>query len=305
MIDLLIGLGIGLILALALAFVAMRRTEKRVRLLEQQSRTNERLAEIGSMTGGLAHEIKNPLSSVNLNIQLLKEDVSQLADDLAGRDGSDHEKSESDERLGRLTRRLGALAAEVDRLREILEDFLRFAGRIKLDRKPQDINALLDELAAFFEPQAQAANINLRTQLGAAPAVAEVDAALLKQAVLNLMINAVKATENARRLNEPNGGGDELIIRTERKPAPAPMRRTRGGQAAPDRIIIHVIDTGPGIPPDKIEQIFHPYYSTHKGGTGLGLPTTRRIVEEHAGQLTVHSEPGRGSDFMVNLPAAE
>lgn len=301
----LLGLAVGLILAVLIAIVVARRTARRVRFLEQQSRVNERLAEIGSMTGGLAHEIKNPLSSVNLNMQLLEEDLEHLAQQLRNGEGENRENRDAAERLGRMARRLSSLSGEIERLRQILEDFLRFAGRMNLNREPIDINAILDSLAAFFEPQAAAAKVHLRTQLDAQPAIASVDEGLLKQAVLNLMINAVKATENARRRKEPHGGGSELIIRTEREKSPLPAGRKRSEPPTPDFIAIHIIDTGPGIPHDRLDRIFHPYFSTHKDGTGLGLPTARRIVEEHGGTLTVHSEPARGSDFTIRLPASD
>jgi signal transduction histidine kinase len=197
------------------------------------------------------------------------------------------------DRLGRTQRRFDSLTRELQRLHDILDDFLRFAGRMKLDLHPTDVNQLVDELADFFGPQAKASGVNLRTQLSASPPTAPADPALLKQALLNLMINAAQAMEGARGDGRPAGGNDELIIRTERA-------KVHGA----DELIIHVIDTGPGIPPDKADKVFQPYFSTKKSGTGLGLPTARRIIEEHGGALTVHSEPGRGTDFTIALPSA-
>ncbi len=280
-----IGLAVGVALTVPLVWVATRRTEQRVRRLEQRARAAERLAELGTLTGGLAHEIKNPLSTINLNIQLLQEDLLQLNDLLP--EGEQHAAQ-----IARIHRRFDTLARETRRLREILEDFLRFAGRIRLDLQPVDLHALLEELADFFHPQAAAARINLRTQLAPQQARILADAAHLKQSLLNLMINALQAMTEARESGQPHGGADELILRTEkRRDASQPEWR------------IHVTDTGPGIEPDQVSRIFQPYHSTKKGGTGLGLPTARRIIEEHGGQLTVHSEPGRGSDFILSLPA--
>jgi len=188
-------------------------------------------------------------------------------------------------------RRLGGLGREAVRLREILEDFLRFAGRIELDRQQTDINALVDELAVFFEPQAADAGVKLRTQLDADPPTALADPSLLKQAILNLMINATHAMVDAKRDNQPHGGARELILRTSKA-------TTKKGT----RLCIHVIDTGPGIAKDVQAKLFEPYFSTKRTGTGLGLPTTRRIVEEHGGELTLHTELGRGSEFTIELP---
>ncbi|MDY7108466.1 MAG: ATP-binding protein [Planctomycetota bacterium] len=272
----LLGLLIGLIGMLPIVRLLLRRAEYRARQAERRARQAERLAELGAMTGGLAHEIKNPLSTIGLNAQLLGED-------LADADLPDDERQ-------RLKRRLDALTREVERLRGILTDFLQFAGRMKLDPRPHDLVRLVDELSDFFHPQCDQAGIMLRTQLPAEPVMAEVDEAVLKQAILNLMINAVQA------MKPPEGGeGGE-----HRRCGDLMLRLERGR----DEVRLHVIDTGPGIEPGKLEEIFHPYVSHKTGGTGLGLPTARRIVEEHGGRLDAHSEPGRGSDFVVHLPLA-
>lgn len=280
-----IGLGIGVLLSIPLAAMWGRRTERRVRQLELRARAAERLAELGTLTGGLAHEIKNPLSTVGLNVQLLQEDVHDLAQG-AGLSEAHHDG------LGRVQRRLESLSRETHRLRDILEDFLRFAGRVELDPQATDLHAMIEELIDFFEPQAREAGINLRTQLSAEDATLTADAGLLKQALLNLMINAVQAMTQAREKSEAHGGADELIVRTERA-------RSAGGA----EFRIHVTDTGPGMPEDVVAKVFQPYFSTKRGGTGLGLPTSRRIVEEHGGSLSVHADPGRGTDFTISLPA--
>ncbi len=281
---LLLGLALGILLTLPLAWAWSRRTARRVRRLEKRAQAAERLAELGRMTGGLAHEIKNPLSTIGLNVQLLREDLAEVAHDVAGNDAKT-------QKLASVQRRFDALAREANRLRETLEDFLRFAGRLELDREPVDINELIDELADFYQPQAQAAGVHLRTQLGANPAIAPADAALLKQAMLNLLINATQAMTDAREKAAPHGGADELIVRTQREhPLEEPEIR------------IHVIDTGPGMDEATARRVFEPYFSTKRRGTGLGLPTTRRIVEEHGGHLDVHAEPGRGCEFVLALP---
>lgn len=283
-----IGLGLGVLLAIPLAAGWGRRTERRVRHLEQRARAAERLAELGTLTGGLAHEIKNPLSTVGLNVQLLQEDVRDLAQD-PGLSAEHHDG------LGRVHRRLESLSREAQRLRDILEDFLRFAGRVELDTQPTDLHVVIGELIDFFEPQAREAGVNLRTQLAAENATVHADAPLLKQAMLNLLINAVQAMQHAKEKNQPHGGATELIVRTDRG------RSASGGGG--EELRIHVIDTGPGMPPDVADKVFQPYFSTKRGGTGLGLPTSRRIVEEHGGHLTVHADPGKGTDFTITLPA--
>lgn len=273
-------------------------TARIVRGRERQVRSEERIADLTAMTGGLAHEIKNPLSTVNLNLQLLQEDLRDLRRDLKPAEND----LQTPDRLNRISRRLDSLTREAGRLRSILEDFLSFAGRVKLSRQTTNINDLVSELGDFFAPQAQAAGLNLRLQPAAHPAEVDLDPDLIKQALLNLMINAVRATEQARKAGLPHGGGDELIIRTSRsRPAKAASRRRK---TPVEEVAIHVIDTGPGMDQEKISRIFQPYFSTLKGGTGLGLPIARRLVEEHGGRLEVFSEPGRGSDFSIVIPVA-
>lgn len=279
-----LGIAVGLLLAIPGAWLYSRRTERRVKELERAARANERLAEQATMTRGLAHEIKNPLSTIGLNVQLLQEDAADIERATA-------DQPAITEQAGKVRRRLGTLGREAVRLREILEDFLRFAGRIELDKQKTDINALVDELAVFFEPQASEANVNLRCQLEANPPTVTADPSLLKQATLNLMINATHAMANAKRDGEAHGGASDLILRTSRS-------TTREGA----HVCIHVVDTGPGMTDDVKAEVFKPYFSTKRSGTGLGLPTTRRIVEEHGGSLTVHTEAGRGSEFTIELP---
>lgn len=264
--GLLAGLAGGLTTA-AIFGASLRR-----RLRQQTARVQEadaelvqlrRLAELGTLTGVLAHEIKNPLSTVGLNLQLLQED-------LASTDGMQD----------RLRSRLETVQRETTRLRDFLDDFLRYAGKLELDRQPTDLNLLLEELVDFFAPQAQLQRVQLRLQRSQSPLIAAVDAKVIKQAVLNLMINAVQAMTN----------GGELILSAT---------ADANGQA-----IIDVTDTGPGIDPERLDKIFQAYYSTKRGGTGLGLAMARRIAQEHGGSLTVTSVPGKGSRFSLAVPMA-
>lgn len=284
-----LGLALGVLLAIPLVVVFSRRTADRVRELEKRANSSDRLAEQAMLTGGLAHEIKNPLSSINLNIQLLQEDLTDLR--RSGPTAAATTGQTADDKLGRIQRRFESLGRETQRLRTILEDFLRFAGRMKLELVPTDVNAMLSEVVDFFQPQAQSMGVTIRNQLSHGPLLVQADEGLLKQAILNLMINACQAMAGAREKNTPNGGASELMVQTARR------RSVQG-----DVMDIHITDTGPGIAAEDQAKIFQPYYSTKKGGTGLGLPTSRRIVEEHRGSLRVHSELGKGSDFVVTLP---
>ena len=273
----LIGLAVGMLVASLTAASLIRRHVRRIRQTEQRLRTAERMAEIGKLTGGLAHEIKNPLSTVGLNAQLLAEGINELPIPPEDR--------------ARLTRRVDSLRREVDRLKGILTDFLEFAGEMRLEARPSDLNALVEELADFYLPQAERAGVKLRTDLAQGSMMAMLDVPHVKQAVLNLMLNAVQAIE--RRGADSTSRPREIILKTI-----APSRTDDG------MVHLHVIDTGPGIDPATLERIFDPYFTTRSGGTGLGLPMTRRIIESLDGRVEVVSEPGKGSDFVIALPKA-
>jgi signal transduction histidine kinase len=263
--------------ALAAALAAarlLRGRERRARAAEQRAAGSSRLAELGAMTGGLAHEIKNPLSTLVLNAQMLEEEIGESVAEGEGRQ--------------RLQRRVAALSREAERLRNILTDFLRFAGRMRLDPQVRDVAAVAAELADFFHPQCEQAGVLMRIEASSGGLLAAIDEGLFKQALLNLMLNAVQAMDSQRPAT-PGAARGELILRVE-------------GDA--NEVRVHCIDTGPGIPPQQQEEAFRPYVSGKPGGTGLGLPTSRRIAEEHGGRLSLHSEPGRGSDFTIHLPRA-
>lgn len=260
-----LGLAIGGLVGLAatgiVAVVAYRRNAR----LQQRAFNAERLAELGSLTAGLAHEIKNPLSTIQLNLQLLREDMNP-------RDLGQTEFS-------RLVNRLSTVQRETGRLREILDDFLRYAGRVELEKRPVDVQQMFEELVDFFAPQAQLQRVQLRVRpVPDGPLVVPLDDRLIKQAILNLMINALQAM--------PEQGG-EIILSARRDG---------------NRAVLEVTDTGVGIPPDALQQIFDAYYSTKKGGTGLGLAITKRVAEEHGGKVIARSEVGKGSVFAIEVP---
>jgi signal transduction histidine kinase len=250
----------GLIGAFLVAAVVVYLAYRRIQRLQTRAKRAERLAELGTLTGGLAHEIKNPLSTIQLNLQLLQEDITP-----------------ENPAYSRVINRLKTCERETGRLREILDDFLRYAGKIELQRVPIELNRTCEDLVDFFLPQAQLSRVQLRLKRHPTEITIQADERLLKQAILNLMLNSMQAM--------PNGG--ELILAVHNNGTDA---------------IIDVIDTGLGIDPEAISRIFDAYYSTKKSGTGLGLAMTRRIAEEHGGRVTVTSEPGKGSDFALHLP---
>jgi signal transduction histidine kinase len=259
-----IGVAAGLALAVPAALFLCKRAEARARRSQRRAREAEHLAYVGTLTGGLAHEIRNPLSTLTLNLELLREDLE--------RPGNHTDP--------RALRKLDTLQQEAQRLQQILDDFLRFAGKHEVHRTPGNLNAVVEEVVAFYQDRLERAGVRVRTRFTDGLPTVTFDAALVKQAVSNLVLNAEAAM--------PNGG--ELMITTE---------RAKGG------VRLNVTDTGIGIRPEDLDKVGQPYYSTRKGGTGLGLPTVHRIVREHEGRLEVQSEPGRGTRFTLWFPAAE
>ena len=227
----------------------------------QPSAEAEHLAYVSRLTGGLMHELKNPLSTLNLNLQLLAEDLQSPTTDVERR----------------TARKVGVLREETKRLEDILNRFMAFAGRTEPKKRPVDAAQLVGDLLAFYEPQAQQHRITLRSSLGEPVPLVEADADLLKQALLNLILNAQAAM--------PEGG--ELMISV----------RPDG-----DQVALTVTDTGVGIPADQLDKVFDAYYSTRRGGSGLGLPIVRRIVTAHGGTIHLASEPGRGTQVVIRLP---
>ena len=232
--------------------------------LHRNRQLQAQYAEIAQLAGGLAHEIKNPLSTMSLNLDLLVEDF-QGAETARDR---------------RVLQKLQRVRRETGRLNDIVEDFLRFARVQDLRTDPADLNALVDDLRDFCEPVAVEQGVVIRTQYDPDLPFVPLDVDLFKQALWNLIRNAQHAM--------PDGG--DLILRTH-----------RDGEVA----VLDVIDTGVGMDDLVAAQVFDAFYTTRPGGSGLGLPTTRKIVEAHGGSITLQSEPGQGTMFTLRLPLAE
>jgi signal transduction histidine kinase len=233
---------------------------------------SEQVKFLSRLAGGLAHEIKNPLSTMAINLALLEEEWSRAAQQRGGA-----AEVELTPRERRSLKRITTLQREVQRLENVVEEFLRFARGGEINRAPHDLRTLVRELLEFVEPEDQKLGIRQHVDLEVGLPLVLVDATAIKQAVLNLLVNARQAMP----------GGGELMVRL-----------TRSG----NWVELAITDTGVGMRPEVIERCFDEYWSDKKGGTGLGLSTARRIVEEHGGSIAVVSEPGRGSSFSIFLP---
>jgi signal transduction histidine kinase len=238
--------------------------------------TTDPEGELTKLTGELAHEIKNPLSTVKINLQLAKEALNDVDLTEPGRVLWDQCRHS----LAGASRKIAIVQKETDRLEQILDSFLKYVRRPDLQLVTVDLNELVSDMVDFYSPQAYSHALTVRQGFCDKPLMCRADPGALKQVLLNLFINSQQAMDK----------GGELMIRTAR----------RAGRA-----VIQVSDTGKGIPSERLPTIFQPYHSSRSGGTGLGLATTKKIVEAHGGAISVHSEVGKGTSFAIELPLVD
>lgn len=227
---------------------------------------DERVIEISQLAGGLAHEIRNPISTLLLNLKLLEEDLSAYADTHA-------------DVVRRGRHRISLARAEAERLQRMLEEFLLVVGPLGLRREPVDLNRILESVVDFYSPEAQRHQIDLVAEYAPQPVYCDLDAQVFRQALLNLLINAQQAIKNA--------GTVKVAVRLD-----------AGGA------VLSVQDDGEGMTPEVRNKAFQAFYSTKPNGSGLGLSTTSRIVSAHGGRIDLDSAPGCGARFEIHLPCS-
>jgi len=244
-----------------------RDLQEQTRLLlekETQLHRADRLSALGQLSAGLAHEIRNPLGAIKGAVEILQEDFP-----------TGHPKAEF----------YAILLKEVERLNDVLTNFLSFARPVMPHLAPLDVRTVLTALEGLTSGQARAHRVQIFTSFHQGPSRVMADETLLKQAFLNIMLNAVEAM--------PAGG--DLAISTRLSPASATGDR-------PEWVEVVFDDTGPGIREEDLGRIFDPFFTTKKDGTGLGLAITHRIIENHHGTIRVTSQRDKGTTFVVTLP---
>ncbi len=245
---------------------------------EVEPRTmNEQYAELAELAGGFIHEIKNHLGTLGLNLQLLAEDFKE---------------PESQKERRALTR-VQKLQNQCQYLTDVSNEFLRFARIKTIEGEPTDLGKVVEEMIDFVIPTAQTAQIDIKCFIPADLPLVRLDVDLFKQALLNLMLNAEQAM--------PAGG--ELTIQAGKEYVVTSSSNDPVSLGPTSQVILHLIDTGQGMSPDIMAKIFQPFFSTKRSGNGLGLPITKRIIEAHGGTINVQSEPDRGTQFTIRLPA--
>lgn len=215
-----------------------------------------------------AHDLKAPLNAMVLNLELLKRALS----------GQPADEDEADQMRSRQTRYIETLVGEVSRLDRSLRTVLTHAAPPSAGIKSFDLRELLEELGSLLDPQARHQRVNLQSALGATPLHFTGHRDRLKQALLNVAINGLESM--------PQGG--DMII-----------------EAAADsgEVTISIRDSGPGMPPEVVEQIYRMHFTTKDGGTGIGLHVARSVIQAHGGDIHVESQVGSGTCFRVTLPS--
>ena len=241
------------------ALVTLRDLDS-IESINTQLQVSERLAALGRITAGVAHEVKNPLNSMRLWLENLKESLPPETEESA-------------------MQAVNVLDAEIDRLDAVVKRFLDFSRPMDVRLEPTQLAGLLQEVLEVAAPQLEKSKVQVAQLLPIDVPEVFGDRALLKQAILNLVLNAVEAM--------PNGGQLQLTL-------------SRRGDMAE----ITVGDTGRGIPVENRQKVFQLFFTTRPGGSGIGLASTFRIVQLHNGSIDFTTEVGRGTTFRIELPLA-
>jgi signal transduction histidine kinase len=220
-----------------------------------------RYEELAELAGSLAHEIKNPLSVIHMNIELLSEDLAEI--DAPG--------------TRRSIDRVDIVREQCERMEGLLRDFLRFARLRDMDLVSGDLNDQVETVLRAYQAQADASEIDIERFLDPDLPAILMHSDSLQAALMNLVKNAMESMDT----------GGQLLARTY---------TTR------QSVALDLIDTGSGVDDNTVLHMFEPFYSTKDGGSGLGLPTARKIIEAHGGRMGVQSEVGRGTKFTLEFP---
>jgi PAS domain S-box-containing protein len=255
-------------------------TEKRGR--EARLRRAENLASLTTLAAGVAHEIKNPLGSISIHIQLMQKAMAKNRElfDNAHPGGTDGVGQKPAAYFDLLDKYIGIVNEEIDRLNHIVVDFLFAVRPMAMELREGDINALITELVEFVWYELEHNHIECNLELEKDIPFILFDERHMKQALLNLIKNAQAAM--------PHGGS--LKIKTEKTDAD---------------ILISVSDTGVGISDENLSKIFEPFFTTRETGSGLGLTLVFKIIREHLGEISVKSRQGEGTCFTITLPAPQ
>lgn len=258
----------------ARSIVVLLRDISEVHRLEQQVTRAEKFAALGTLSSAITHEIKNPLSALDLNLHLLAEELEAERPDQA-----------------QIRDYLAILQDEIRRLNSIVDHFLHFARPSRLQPVAVDLGAVLDDVLALVRPEMKRRGIRPSWSWPPARPAVSGDGDKLQQVFLNLVLNAIQAM--------PGGGELRVTAQAVSNDEPEAQRLET------PRLAVTVTDTGAGMPPEVLSRIFDPYFTTREEGLGLGLALVYRIVEDHGGSIVADSRVGVGTSVMVTLPLVD
>jgi signal transduction histidine kinase len=249
----------------------------------------ERLATIGQMSAKVSHEVRNPLSAISLNVELLEDELAGLPP----------------ERRAEAAGLLKAMRSQIDVLSAVTEEYLRFARLPKPKLEIVALGALIEDLIAFVRPELKGQGVHIKTSLPPDLPSLRLDPGQIRQLLLNLFRNGADAM--------PDGGSLTIAVGvvpgppgpSVHAPVASPPSPPRPLAFSPSFIEVVVTDSGPGVPAEERERIFEPFFSTKDKGTGLGLAIARQMAEDHGGTLTCERAPVGGSLFRLHLPVVE
>ena len=240
------------------ALLTMRDAES-VRRLENELELSRRLAAIGRLTSGVAHEVKNPINAIVVHLELLREKMREVDPNTS--------------------RHLDIIGSEIHRLDRVVQTLVDFNRPVELRLSSFDVRRLVEEVAMLATPEAALQGVEVKTRIGRESLPVKADNDLVKQALLNVVLNGVQAMEK----------GGQLTIEARRQDATAS---------------IEVRDQGKGIAPEIQDKIFNLYFTTKKAGSGIGLAMSYRVLQIHSGSINFTTEVGMGSTFRLFLPLA-
>jgi len=225
--------------------------------IESELELSRRMAAIGRLTSGVGHEVKNPINAIVVHLELLKTKLGDAS--------------------GPAVRHLEVIDSEIHRLDRVVQMLVDFSRPVELDLREQDLRKVVGDVLSLATAELSTRNVTLVSNMPPNPLVANIDADLLKQAVLNVILNGAQSM--------PNGGKLEVFLEEDRRTA-----------------VLRISDEGSGIPDEIREKIFDLYFTTKSDGSGIGLAMTYRILQLHHGSIEVQSKTGRGTEFRLRVP---
>lgn len=241
------------------ALLTLRDAES-VHRIEDEIELSRRLAAIGRLTSGVAHEVKNPINAIVVHLEVMRQKLKEIDPDTR--------------------RHIDVIGSEIQRLDRVVQTLVDFTRPVELRLAEIDLRKLVDDVVILASPAAEQNQVHLERQAGQDALPTRIDIDLVKQAVLNIVINGVQAM--------PEGGTMQLALRRDAENA-----------------LLTIRDEGQGIPEDIRDKVFNLYFTTKKGGSGIGLAMAYRVVQLHHGSLEFDSIAGKGTTFYLRFPLIE